>query len=144
MPKTVRSVKTFRRTWDSDKALRSTHRGYFDKYQLRAYLFIVLGYAVIVAWLTAMPIFARKFDLATNSCLFQSHPFDLVLPPKDLDCTPIYPSNQSNETTTAEPIYRYSDEYGRSVLTDVRTSFVRSSDARNVSFSSTNCATKPR
>ena len=78
MPKAIRSVKTFRRIWDSDKALRSTHKGPFDKYQLRAYLFIILGYAVIVAWLTAMPIFARKFDFSPE---FRSKSTDAFVRP---------------------------------------------------------------
>jgi hypothetical protein len=63
----------------------------------------------------------------------------LVLPPKSIDCTPYYPNltNQTliepNETDPnlqrvlingqirkIEPMYNYSREYGRSVLTDVR------------------------
>ncbi|CAF3345485.1 unnamed protein product [Rotaria sp. Silwood1] len=125
--KTLLNVKP-QKTWDSDKALKSTHKGLFGKHQLRVYLFLVLGYAVVGAWLTKMPSFA-------------------LLPPKYIDCTPYY-SNQSNityrasteldETTMTvlyngtgrtlieerkknEPKYNYSKEYGRSVLTDFDT-----------------------
>ncbi|CAF2516993.1 unnamed protein product [Rotaria sp. Silwood2] len=114
-----------RKTWDSDKALKSTHKGLFGKHQLRVYLFLAMSYAIVGAWLTEMPSFA-------------------LLPPKYLDCTPYYP-NQSNityksstdleKTTTTilyndtgrilidarksiKPIYHYSNEYGRSALID--------------------------
>ncbi len=59
MTRALRSVKTFKKSWDSDKALKSTYQGKFGKHQLRAYIFLALGYAIIVAWLTEMPIFAR-------------------------------------------------------------------------------------
>ncbi len=58
MARALRSVKTFKKSWDADKALKSTYRGKFGKHQLRAYIFLALGYAIIVAWLTEMPIFA--------------------------------------------------------------------------------------
>jgi hypothetical protein len=61
MTKTLRNVKTFKKSWDSDKALKSTHKGLFGKYQLRAYLFVALGYGIIAAWLTEMPAFACKY-----------------------------------------------------------------------------------
>ncbi|CAF2518312.1 unnamed protein product [Rotaria sp. Silwood2] len=147
MARALRSVKTFKKSWDSDKALKSTYKGKFGKHQLRAYIFLVLGYAVVVAWLTEMPVFA-------------------LLQPKFINCTPIYPnvsnietvnttslytttinttplqskpqklkpsnsietplnSSNGNARKTAdgpvqkmEPIYNYSQEYGRSVLTD--------------------------
>ena len=60
MARALRSVKTFKKSWDADKALASTYKGKFGKFQLRAYIFLVLGYAVTVAWLTEMPVFARK------------------------------------------------------------------------------------
>ena len=60
MIKTVRSIKTYKRSWDSDKALKSTYKGLFGKYQLRFYIFMALGYAILAAWLTKMPTFACK------------------------------------------------------------------------------------
>lgn len=60
MARALRSVKTFKKSWDADKALASTYKGRFGKYQLRAYIFLALGYAITVAWLTEMPVFARK------------------------------------------------------------------------------------
>ncbi|CAF0758292.1 unnamed protein product [Rotaria sordida] len=130
MAKTLPNVKS-QKTWDSDKALKSTHKGLFGKYQLRTYLLLALGYGVIGAWLAEMPSFA-------------------LLPPKYIDCTS-YDSKKSNisdrlstelDTTTTtiitvlyndteripingrqsvEPVYNYSKEYGRSVLTDFNT-----------------------
>ena len=77
MPKTVHHVKSYAKAWDSDKALKSTHKGPVGKYQLRAYLLVVLGYAVVAAWLTAMPTFARKtFDRRIRTILDTSH-FDV-------------------------------------------------------------------
>ena len=58
MARALRSVKTFKKSWDSDKALKSTYQGKVGKHQLRAYLVLVLGYAVVVAWLAEMPAFA--------------------------------------------------------------------------------------
>ena len=58
MARALRSVKTFKKSWDSDKALKSTYQGKVGKHQLRAYLFLVLGYAVVVGWLAEMPTFA--------------------------------------------------------------------------------------
>jgi len=58
MARALRSVKTFKKSWDSDKALKSTYQGKFGKHQLRAYIILALGYAVIAAWLTEMPVFA--------------------------------------------------------------------------------------
>jgi len=58
MARALRSVKTFKKSWDADKALKSTYKGKFGKHQLRAYIFLALGYAVIAAWLTEMPVFA--------------------------------------------------------------------------------------
>jgi len=60
MAKALRNDKTFKKSWDSDKALKSTYKGLFGKYQLRAYLFLALGYGIIGAWLTEMPRFACK------------------------------------------------------------------------------------
>lgn len=60
MARALRSVKTFKKSWDADKALKSTYQGKFGLYQLRGYIFLALGYAVVVAWLTRMPTFARK------------------------------------------------------------------------------------
>lgn len=60
MARALRSVKTFKKSWDSDKALKSTYQGKVGKHQLRAYIFLVLGYAVVVAWLAEMPAFACK------------------------------------------------------------------------------------
>jgi len=60
MIKLSRNIKTFKRSWDPDKALKSTYKGLFGKYQLRAYLFLALGYGIITAWLTEMPTFACK------------------------------------------------------------------------------------
>jgi hypothetical protein len=60
MARALRSVKTFKKSWDSDKALKSTHQGKFGKHQLRAYIFLTLGYAIIVAWLADMPLYACK------------------------------------------------------------------------------------
>ncbi|CAF4861632.1 unnamed protein product, partial [Rotaria magnacalcarata] len=123
MNKILANSKAPKRIWDSDKALGSTHQGLLSKYQIRAYIFLALGYAVIGAWLMEMPAFA-------------------LLPPKYIDCTPFYPNksntilqtstqlNQiiSNENTTSlvkdekrekiKRIYNYSKEYGRSALTD--------------------------
>jgi len=56
----VRNVKTYKRSWDPDKALKSTYKGLFGKHQLRVYIFLALGYGVIAAWLTEMPTFACK------------------------------------------------------------------------------------
>jgi hypothetical protein len=58
MARALRSVKTFKKSWDADKALKSTYKGKFGKHQLRAYIFLALGYAVVAAWLTKMPVFA--------------------------------------------------------------------------------------
>ena len=60
MPKGMHHIKSYAKTWDSDKALKSTHKGVLGKYQLRAYLLLLFGYAVVAAWLTAMPTFARE------------------------------------------------------------------------------------
>ncbi len=60
MTKALRGVKTLKKTWDSDKAIKCTYKGLFGKYQLRAYLLLVLGYGIVAAWLTEMPTFARK------------------------------------------------------------------------------------
>jgi uncharacterized membrane protein YesL len=60
MARALRSVKTFKKSWDADKALKSTYKGKFGKHQLRAYIFLALGYAIIIAWLTEMPAFACK------------------------------------------------------------------------------------
>jgi hypothetical protein len=60
MTRALRSVKTFKKSWDADKALKSTYQGKFGKHQLRAYILLALGYAIIVAWLTEMPKFACK------------------------------------------------------------------------------------
>jgi hypothetical protein len=60
MVKTFRSIKTFKRSWDPDKAIKCTYNGLFGKYQLRAYLFLALGYGIVAAWLTEMPTFACK------------------------------------------------------------------------------------
>lgn len=54
------SPKIPKKIWDSDKALKSTHTGLYGKHQIRAYLFLALGYAVIAGWLTRMPTFACK------------------------------------------------------------------------------------
>jgi MFS family permease len=141
MARALRSVKTFKKSWDADKALKSTYKGKFGKHQLRAYIFLALGYAIIIAWLTEMPAFA-------------------LLPPKHFNCSTIAPNETNttvspNETTTTvartvsqksttvrtivgnlsntsssekvkkdgrikpvDPIYNYSREYGRTVLTD--------------------------
>ncbi|CAF1005749.1 unnamed protein product [Adineta steineri] len=124
MTKTLRNVKTFKKSWDSDKALKSTYKGLFGKYQLRAYLFVALGYGIVAAWLTEMPAFA-------------------LLSPKHIDCTPHYlniSTNQSSlqlnntmlrvtnqnmtkirihgQTRKLDPIYNYSNEYGQTVLTE--------------------------
>ena len=58
MVRALRSVKTFKKSWDSDKALKSTYEGKFPKHQLRAFIFLALGYAIVAAWLTEMPAFA--------------------------------------------------------------------------------------
>ncbi|CAF1018617.1 unnamed protein product [Adineta ricciae] len=118
MTKALQNAKTLKKSWDSDKALKSTYKGLFGKYQLRVYLFVALGYGIVAAWLTEMPVFA-------------------LLPPKHIDCTPFYP-NQSNLTNPlmrssnrynltdihnfqirrAEPVYNYTNEHGRTVLTE--------------------------
>jgi len=147
MARALRSVKTFKKSWDADKALKSTYQGKFGKHQLRAYIILTLGYAIVAAWLTEMPIFAcMKLIFVLIRFLLNIY---LVLSPKYLNCTPIY-QNLSNATlfeiTTQnstksisnilsgnalrvvvngqvrkiEPTYNYSREYGRSVLTDVR------------------------
>ena len=64
MARALRSVKTFKKSWDADKALASTYKGKFGKYQLRAYIFLALGYAITVAWLTEMPTFARELFIS--------------------------------------------------------------------------------
>ena len=74
MARAFRSVKTFKKSWDSDKALKSTYEGKFGKHQLRAYIFLALGYAVIAAWLAKMPTFARTQEFypiegERSSCL---------------------------------------------------------------------------
>ena len=60
MARALRSVKTFKKSWDADKALKSTYQGKFGLYQLRAYIFLAFGYALVAAWLTEMPVFACK------------------------------------------------------------------------------------
>ena len=60
MIKKLRTVKTYRRSWDSDNALKCTYKGLFGKYQIRAYIFLALGYGIVGAWLTEMPTFACK------------------------------------------------------------------------------------
>ncbi|CAF1158012.1 unnamed protein product [Didymodactylos carnosus] len=59
MARVLRSVKTLKRSWDSDKALKSTFTGFIGKHQLRAYLVLCFGYAVIGSWLNNVPTFAR-------------------------------------------------------------------------------------
>lgn len=136
MARGTRNTKLLKKTWDSDKAIKSTYKGLVGKYQLRAYLLLALAYGIVAAWLTEMPAFARK-----NKSLFQlidliflSSISSLVLPPKYIDCTPIYPNLtnqtfiQSNSNVLTEPIrrvsptYNYTKDYGRTVLTDVRES----------------------
>ncbi|CAF4846667.1 unnamed protein product [Rotaria socialis] len=126
MNKVQANSKVSKKIWDSDKALRNTHQGLLSKYQIRVYIFLALGYAVIGAWLMEMPAFA-------------------LLPPKYIDCTPVYPNksnttlqtstqlNQiiSNENTASlvndgkreklKRTYNYSKEYGRSALIDFDT-----------------------
>lgn len=53
-------IRVYRKTWDSDRALKSTYKGLFGKYQIRAYILLALGYGVTMAWLAKMPAFARK------------------------------------------------------------------------------------
>lgn len=60
MARVLRSVKTFKKSWDSDKALKNTYQGKVGKYQLRAYIFLAFGYAVVLGWLAEMPTYARK------------------------------------------------------------------------------------
>lgn len=60
MVRGTRSAKLPKKTWDSDKAIKSTYNGLVGKYQLRAYLLLALAYGIIAAWLTEMPAFARK------------------------------------------------------------------------------------
>ncbi|UJR30512.1 hypothetical protein I4U23_018042 [Adineta vaga] len=118
MARALRSVKTFKKSWDADKALKNTYKGKFGLYQLRAYIFLVLGYAIVAAWITEMPTFA-------------------LMKPKSFNCTPTY-INMTNETNSTskllygnvqrivvngkiqriEPTYEYDQEYGRTVLTD--------------------------
>lgn len=72
MARVLRSVKTFKKSWDADKALKSTYQGNFGKHQLRAYIFLILGYAIVVAWLTEMPIFAcRNLIFCFNQIFIQ-------------------------------------------------------------------------
>lgn len=65
MARALRSVKTFKKSWDSDKALKSTYSGKFGKHQIRAYIVLAFGYAIIASWLTEMPEFACKY-FSTN------------------------------------------------------------------------------
>jgi hypothetical protein len=146
MIRSLRHVKSYKRSWDSDKALKSTYKGLFGKHQLRVYILLAVGYAVVAAWLAEMPAFACKnFEIEYFS-LNLSMKY-LVLVPKYVDCTPYYVnttnlSNQSSadlnrtaprisdgsirkidingETRIIQPIYNYSKEYGRTVVTDVR------------------------
>ena len=60
MTRGTRSAKITKKTWDSDKAIKSTYNGFVGKYQFRAYLLLALAYAVVSAWLTEMPAFARE------------------------------------------------------------------------------------
>ena len=60
MTKTVHNAKITKRNWDADKALRSTYDGLFGQHQLRAYILLALGYGIVGAWLTSMPIFACR------------------------------------------------------------------------------------
>ena len=60
MTRGTRIAKLSKKTWDSDRAIKSTYKGLFGKYQLRAYLLLALAYGIVAAWLTEMPAFARK------------------------------------------------------------------------------------
>ena len=70
MNKALRTTRTFRKTWDSDKAIKGTYNGLFGKYQLRAYLLVVLGYGIVAAGLAEMPTFACKYFLVFRLNLF--------------------------------------------------------------------------
>ncbi|CAF1215977.1 unnamed protein product [Rotaria sp. Silwood1] len=142
MARALRSVKTFKKSWDSDKALKSTYKGKFGKHQLRAYIFLILGYAVIVAWLTEMPVFALlppKFgnctttdsnvsitDIITstppNTTSLQSKPIKLKSS-NSIETLPKSLSDNVRKTTDrpvqkSEQTYSYSREYGRTVFSD--------------------------
>lgn len=71
MTKTLRTAKTPKKSWDADKALRSTYSRWFGKYQLRAYLLVALGYGIVAAWITEMPVFARKKHPWADACTFR-------------------------------------------------------------------------
>ena len=60
MTKIVHPAKIIKKNWDADKALRSTYDGLLGQHQLRAYILLALGYGIVAAWLTAMPIFACR------------------------------------------------------------------------------------
>lgn len=66
MARALRSVKTFKKSWDADKALKSTYQGKCGKYQLRAYIFLALGYAIVVAWMAEMPTYARRTNYSRS------------------------------------------------------------------------------
>ncbi|CAF1078642.1 unnamed protein product [Rotaria sordida] len=141
MARALRSVKTFKKSWDSDKALKSTYKGKFGKHQLRAYIFLVLGYAVVVAWLAEMPTFALLQPKSINcsrivpsvSSINTANSTSLKLKSREsisLNST-VKPLNSLNGTvrkTTDRPVrndqptYNYSQEYGRTVLTDFNVS----------------------
>ena len=143
MTRTLRSVKTFKKSWDADKALRSTSRGNFGKYQFRAFIFLALGYAIIVGWVAGMPVFACKNFFLIRFLLS----ICIVLKPEYVNCTPIHlnASNIREDNPTSyrstemrlnsasnnntrrdgqvrkiEMKYNYSQEYRRTVFTDVR------------------------
>jgi hypothetical protein len=70
MVKTLRRIRTVKKSWDSDNALKSTYKGIIGKYQLRLYIFLALGYGIVAAWLTEMPAFARK-NFKIKSIVFE-------------------------------------------------------------------------
>ncbi|CAF0759751.1 unnamed protein product [Didymodactylos carnosus] len=118
MVRAVRTVKNIKKSWDSDKALKSTYTGFIGKHQLRAYLILCFGYAVIVSWINNAPNFT-------------------LLPPKDLNCTknneinlPILTYNLSTTSSYENitilkqrqrvPEYSYSREYGPTAITEFK------------------------
>ncbi|CAF1084013.1 unnamed protein product [Adineta steineri] len=123
MARALRSIKTFKKSWDSDKALKSTYEGKPAKYQLRAYIFLALGYAVTAAWLAEMPTFALLPPKSFNNTAFYIYN-DSVIElniTQNTTCGKVQTLSIDGQMRRLEPRYKYDDEYGRSALTDFNT-----------------------
>jgi len=135
MARVLRSVKTFKKSWDSDKALKNTYQGKVGKYQLRAYIFLAFGYAVVLGWLAEMPTYALLPPKSMNCSSLDDNLTSLVLPTTLASSTKLI-KQRANRTTTFSPILKndqntisqpknveiskntFSKEYGNTVLTD--------------------------